>query len=224
MSTTFAQLQAEVAAILGIDNTDEATNATRYTKAGLRAIGRAGAWEWLHATAAPVTLVAGTYDYALESDLFRIDTRSIRTGGKDSFLKWRKSDWIDGYLGPDWLDAAVGNGTPEYVTRYGNNIRIARKPDSTFAANTLKYQYWRSEPATGTLYLPDEFVDIAVQASLIYGMVAEDDPRSDGMLQKWNNVWLPEMRGVKFNMNDGDQINAPDWMSVGDFGSEPGYP
>ena len=50
-----------------------------------------------------------------------------------------------------------------------------------------------------------------MQAALIYGYLAEDDGRADGMLQKWQNVYLPELRGAKLDMNSGDQIKAPDW-------------
>lgn len=212
MSTTFAQLQAEVAAVLGIDNTDEATNAARATKAGLRAISRAGAWEWLHAVGSPITLTAGTYEYSLASDIFRIDTKSIRTGGRNTVLTWRTQKWLDEYLEPDWKDSGSDNGTPQYATRFGTKLWLARKPDSSFAANTCKYIYWRSEPSSGNLYLPEEFTDVAVQAALAYWWLAEDDNRAESQLSKWNNFYLPELRGSKLDMNFEDQMYSPDWM------------
>lgn len=224
MATTFAQLQAEVAAVLGIDNTDEATNAARFTKAGLRAIERAGAWEWLHAEGTAITLTAGTYSYSLASDLFRIDTRSIRTGGRSTILSWRKQAWLDEYLEPDWKDSATANGTPQYATRVGNSLWIARKPDSTYAANTIKYLYWRSDVSSGTLYLPDPYVDIAVQAALIYSYLAEDDVRAESQLAKWNNFYLQELRGAKLDMHFEDQLYSPDWMiATADDGMGEGY-
>lgn len=225
MSTTFAQLQAEVAAVLGIDNTDEATNAARFTKAGLRAISRAGAWEWLRTHySTGIVPVAGTYSYSLPSDLYRLDTRSIRTGGINSYLSWRKANWIDEYLGPDWKDSAADNGTPQYATRVGNNLWIARKPDSTWAAANTKiyFYYWMTEVSTGTLMLPDEYVDIAVQAALAYAYLSEDDSRSESQLAKWNNFYLPELRGTKLDMNFEDQMNSPDWMTFTDDRGE-GY-
>lgn len=212
---TFAELQAEVAAVLGIDNTDEATNAARFTKAGLRAISRAGAWEWLRAHyGTGITTVPGTYAYSLPSDLYRIDTRSIRTGGINSYLQWRKANWLDEYLGPDWKDSGADNGTPQYATRVGSSLWIARKPDSTWAAANTKiyFYYWRSEPSSGTLYLPDDLADVAVQAALTYGYLAEDDGRAESQLAKWNNFYLPELRGSKLDMNFEDQMYSPDWM------------
>ena len=226
MSITFAQLQAEVSAVLGIDDTDEATNAARFTKAGLRAISRAGAWEWLHTYySTGITTVAGTYAYALPTDLYRIDTRSIRTGGRNSFLGWRRQGWIDDQLGPDWKDSGSDNGTPQYATRVGNNLWVATKPSQTWvSSNALIYfYYWLSEPASGTLYLPDSYVDVAVQAALCYAYLAEDDPRADSMLNRWQNVYLPELRGAKLDMGDGNRMNDTAWMTDDDYDGQPSY-
>ena len=215
MATTFAQLQAEVSAVLGIDDTDESTNAARFTKAGLRAISRAGAWEWLHTYySTGITTTTGDYDYALPTDLYRLDTRSVRTGGRESYLGWRNIRWIDGHLGVDWKDSGSDNGTPEYVTRLGNNLWIATKPSLTWVTANAKlyFYYWLTEVSSGTLYLPDEYLDVAVQAALIYGMISEDDPRADSMLQRWQQVYLPELRGSKLDMHSGDQVLSPSWF------------
>ena len=168
-------------------------------------------------------MTAGTYEYSLASDLFRIDTKSIRTGGRSTVLSWRTQRWIDEYLEPDWKDSDSVNGTPQYATRFGTKLWLARKPDTTYAANTIKYLYWRSDVSTGALYLPDDFLDVAVQAALAYWYLAEDDPRSESQLAKWNNFYLPELRGSKLDMNFEDQMYSPDWMFHTSDGMDGGF-
>ena len=213
---TFLELYTEVASLGGIAVSDEAASASAWAKGGLRAIARAGAWEWLRAQG-DATLAAGTYLYDFETDFFRLDCKTVRYGGSGTGLDYRRMNWIDANLDPDWKDAATANGTPFYCSRFGNQLVVAAKPSAAFVAAhpTLYYYYWRTEAYSGALYLPDEFLEVAVQASLAYGMLQENDGRADSLLQRFNQIYLPEMRGARLDIGSNDEVMPPDWMLDG---------
>ena len=189
MAITFDQLATEVARIGGIDDSDESAAGDAWTKGGLRAISRMGTFPWLKARG-KFALSDGTFEYAFSAnlnpagaasnDIFRLDTKSFRYGGWNTYLAWERAERIDANLGPDWKDDSDDTNTPEYVTRFGNNIWIAQKPGASFVADYphLHFYYWRSEPSTGDLYLPPELTEIAVDFALAYGWYQEDDPRA----------------------------------------------
>ena len=207
MANTFAQLSADVAAVGGLDYGEEQTTSDRWAKGGLRMIGRAGAWEWLRAHTS-FSLTAGTYNYAfstIASDLFRIDTRTVRVGAS-TYLEWGRIQNIDEFLGPDWKDAGADRETPAYVTRVGNSLWVARIPD---AVATVSFYYFRSEAYDGNLYLPDELYECAIEASLAFGFTQEDDPRADSMLQRFTSVHLPEMRSARLDIGRRDRMSLP---------------
>ena len=211
---TFAALSADVAALGGLTYADESDDSDRWAKGGLRLINRAGAWEWLHAHTT-FALTGGTYAYAfstIASSLFRIDTKSIRYGS--TYLDWYKSGEIDEILGPDWKDADAAEGTPAYVTRVGNSLWLAQIPGDTFVAANANaaFYYWRNENYTGTLYLPEDFYDIAVDASLAFGFTQEDDPRAESMMARFQKIHVPEMRATKMDMGQRDRMHEPGWM------------
>lgn len=224
--STFAALSADVAAVGGLDYTSEQTAADRWTNGGLRMISRAAPWEWLHAYTS-FNLTANDYDYpfsTIASTLFRIDIRSVRYGDATQYLKWGNIQAIDEALGPDWRDSSANAGTPQYVTRVGNELWVADMPSAAFIADnpTVYFAYWRHEVSTGTLYLPDEFYEIAVDASLAYGFTQEDDPRGDPMMTRWRLIHLPEMRGTRLDIGARDQMANPrhfaDGSRLDDYG------
>ena len=216
---TFAEVQSEVQRVGGLDSSIAAdtTSGAAWTAMGLRAIVRAAPWSWLRRTI-EITLVGDTYEYAFSdfaSDLFRLDAKSIRYGGKDDYLEWGAIESVDDVLGPDWKDSGTDAGTPEYVTRFGNNIWVAKKPSDDFVASyPILYGYgWRNEPSSGELYLPDPYFEVAVEASLAYGWYEEDDPRAQEKLAHLHRVLLPEMMGAQLDINAGDRLQEPAWMS-----------
>jgi len=147
---------------------------------GLRRVERTGAHIWLRASTS-LTLVAGTYSYALASDVFRLRKDSFRYGGFESYLKWiDNAEEIDRILGPDWKDSATANGTPLYVSRLGNAVWVAPKASQAFiddstTSGALNYYYLRHEPVAGTLYIPDTFFACAVHAALAEGLKQKDE-------------------------------------------------
>ncbi len=213
MPNTFATLSADVAAVGGLDYTSESTASDRWAKGGLRLIGRTGAWEWLHAHTS-IGLVASQYNYALEtyaSDLQRIDTRTIRYGSQ--YIKWGHITRIDELLGPSWKDAGATEGTPEYMTRVGGELWLARTPTAAFvAANpNVSFYYWKSEAFTdaANILLPDDFYECAIDASLAFGFTQEDDPRGDALLRRVMDVHIPEMRGFNMLIGSKDRMADP---------------
>jgi len=229
MTTSFSDAKAEVARIGGLDtdNADDAASATAWTKGGLRMIGRAGAWPWLR-YAISFTMVADQYAYPLSgiaSDLWRLDSRSLRYGGQTSRLRWAATpESIDEQLGPAWKDASAASGTPQYATRMGADLWIANKPSQTFIDSnpTMSGYGWRHENYdedadinSGNLLLPDEFMEVIVDASLAHGWNEEGDQRAVEMLQRWRQVHLPEMMGVKLDVGAGDRMIPPDWAYWG---------
>ena len=228
MAITFEDLETEIARVGGLDTdgTDDATSAEAWAKAGLRKLARAGAWPWLR-YAWTYTFVALDYDIAissLASDLWRIDTRSLRYGGKGTHLAWGTPESIDGRVGFDWRENTIG-GTPLYATRMGVELWIAPKPSATFvASNPTLYGYgWRSEPSTGTLYLPEEFLEVAVDAGLSFGWAEEDDPRAVEKERMFRQVHLPEMMSLHMDVGDLDRMFGPSWSynayeSIDDYG------
>lgn len=222
---TFAALSADVAAVGGLDYATEQTTSDRWTKAGLRMLNQAGAWEWLHAHTS-FSFANADYDYnfsAIASDLFRIDARSIRYGDSATYLQWGHIQAIDEALGPDWKDSGA-KGTPQYATRVGNALWVATVPNAAFVADnpTGYFYYWRYENYTGTLYLPEDFYDCALDAALAQGYLQEDDPRATEMLSRVLQVHLPSMRGAKMDIGARDKMELPRWAreadSVLDYG------
>lgn len=224
MSLTFASLQTEVARRGGIDETDEADTAAAWTRAGLNHISLAGAWTWLKAhftLPESGSQTAGDYSWALPADCFRVAVKTVRYGGKETFLAYRRIDFIDNYYGPDWKDASADNGTPRLITRVGNELWTAPKPSAAHLTSypSLMGYYWRREPASGTLYLPDEFREAAVCAALAEGWLQEDDPRAEKQLDRFEKYWCPRMMGATLDVGAGDNVESPGWMDQAYEGS-----
>lgn len=218
MALTFASLQTRVARRGGIDETDEATTAADWVKAGLNHISLMGAWSWLKTSLtlpASGSQTAGDYSYALPTDFFRLAAKSVRYGGKETKLVYRRIDWIDDYLGPDWKDSGSDNGTPRFITRVGNELWVAPKPSQDHLDDYpyLYGYYWRREPSSGTLYLPDEFEEAAICAALAEGWLQEDDPRADQQLRRLEQYWYPKMLGTTLEVGAGDQVEPAEWMN-----------
>lgn len=223
MSTTFSDLKTEIARLGGLGSSDDDTDsAAAWGKGGLRMIGRAGAWPWLRRTIS-VTLVADQYNYDLAdiaSDLWRIDTKSLRTGGFNSYLDWNIIEAIDHELGPDWKNSSTDSGTPEYACRFGTELWIAGKPSSTFVSSNprlygygWRYENWDEDSSVnnGNLLIPDVFFEIAVEASLAYGFTEEDDPRANDCLMRARQMIREEMMGAKLDVGADDRMFPPDW-------------
>ena len=214
---TFATLSADVAAVGGLDYTSESVTSDRWAKGGLRMINRSGAYEWLHAYTS-FSWVADQYNYpfsTIASDLFRIDTKSIRFGGSDSFLSWGHINRIDDILGVSWKDGA-GLGTPLYATRVGNSLWVATVPDAAFVSDYPSVFFYTSptENYTGEIYLPEEFYDIAIDAALAFGFTQENDPRSREFQDRFRVTHIPAMFGAKMDIGNRDRLQTPEWMSV----------
>lgn len=212
---TFTELSQEVARIGGLEYANESASSDAWAKAGLRAIARAGAWPWLKASF-ELSLVADQYAYNfsdIASDLFRLNTRTIRYGGPNSFLRWVDEDTVDADLGPAWKDSGTDGGTPKYVFRFGNQLWLAKKPSAEFVASNAKIYgyYWREENFSGTLYLPDPFFECAVVASLAHGWAEEDDPRCEQYKGIWRNDSLPQMYGTTLDVGARDRMDPPTW-------------
>lgn len=208
MSSTFAQLSSDVAAMGGLDYTEEKVTSDRWAKGGLRMLNRAGAWEWLH-THTSFAFVANQYAYDLStiaSDLFRIATDTIRYGG--TYLQWGAAKSIDQVLEPTWKDGS-GLGTPQYAARVGNQLWVATVPNTAFVTDhpTGYFYYFRAENYTGTLYLPDEFYDCAVDSALAFGFTQEDDPRAQEMLMRVQQIHLTSMLGAKLDIGARNQMS-----------------
>lgn len=213
---TFDQLSQEVANIGGLEYAAESAKANAWAKAGLRHIARCAPWPWLRAQFS-IALVADTYEYAFStylSDCFRLDTRSVRYGaGREARLRWRNDDFIDAFYGPGWKDSGGVAGNPEFVTRFGNALWVARKPSVAFIASnpTLYGKYWRTENYDGTLYLPDEFFECAVHAALAHGWAEEDDARAEQYKQLFKTQDLVEMMGATLDVGAEDRMQIPAW-------------
>jgi len=181
-----------------------------------------------------VTLVADQYNYAMAdiaSDLWRIDSKSLRYGDRSTFLTWGDLDAIDSELEPSWKDAATASGTPQYATRQGLELWIAGKPSEAFVADhpTLYGYGWRMENISedsgansGYLWLPQPLMGAAVTGALAYGWDEEDDPRADKMLGRFQNVWVPRLRAFEFDSNVNNTMIAPSFAYDNEIGDDYG--
>uniref|UniRef100_A0A6H1ZCF4 Uncharacterized protein n=1 Tax=viral metagenome TaxID=1070528 RepID=A0A6H1ZCF4_9ZZZZ len=233
--STFTELKTEVSRASGMGKSSaDVENVAAWAKGGLRMIGRAAAWPWLRRSIT-VTLVADQHNYAfstIASDLWRIDTKSLRYAGRDSYLAWGDPEQLDNQLGPDWKDSTGTSGTPQYACRFGVELWIASKPSTTFVASYPSvYGYgWRNENYTGdstinggNLLLPDEFFEIAVESSLAFGFLAEDDPRAGTELNRARMMIREEMMGAAIDLGAHKQMIVPgwarqSWSSTDDYG------
>lgn len=230
MAITWGAFKDEVAALGQLDTVDDANMVSVWAKGGLNRYVNAGAFVWLKNTF-EVTLVEGQYSYPFNghdgddtddfaTDLFRFDTKSLRFGGKRTYLIWTPSHLaLDASLGPDWKDSATDNAGLQYATRFGNNLWVAKKPSASFIADhpTLYGYYWRSENTengdAGILYLPDTFLEHVVIAALAYGLKTEDDPEWSRYQDLWRTVYLPEMFSATLDVGANDQMLTPNWAN-----------
>lgn len=230
---TFTELTTEVTRLGGLgDATEDSASATAWAKGGLRMIGRAAPWTWLRISWT-LSLVADQYAYALSSldtNLWRLKVNSLRYAGTTTYLGWRTPEEIDSILEPTWKDAATAGGTPQYATHFGNNLWIAGKPSAAHIASYPSlYGYgWRKENYDGALFLPDEFFEIAVEASLAYGFTEEDDPRADNYLARAQRSIREEMMGAELDVGANMHLKMPSWAGerwagVANYGDEGGY-
>ena len=234
MPKTFTQLSAEVARVGGLGTSaDDLTSADAWAEQGLMKISTDGAFEWLR-KAFEINLVADQYNYALsdiDETIWRIDSRSLRYGGRGSYLNWGQLDAIDSELEPSWRDSDGTSSTPQYATRVGLEIWVAGKPSAAFVAEHPKVEGFGwctdnvAEDATvngGKLLLPDPFFQAAVTAALAYGWDEEDDPRADKMLGRYQNLWLERMRSLELNVNANHAMIAPSYVYDASMGDDYG--
>lgn len=223
MPYTFTELVTEVKRVGGLgDSTEDGVSGTAWAKGGLRMISRAGAWPWTRCQW-EVTLVENDYDYAfsaISSVLWRIDTKTLRYGGKSTEITWASPEGIDASLGPDWKDSSGTAAAPAYATRFGTDLWIAPKPSAAHIASNPKiYGYgWQTENIamtstinSGKLLLPDEFIEIAVECSLAYGFTEEDDPRAESKMNLARVLIREDMMGCKLDVGAHDRMLPPDW-------------
>jgi len=219
---TFTELTEEIRRVGGFgDSTEDDASVEAAAKMGLRMIGRSGAWPWLKTTIT-IPLVASTHNYVISSVcplIFRFDTHSFRYAGRDTYLEWATEKEIDFKLEPTWRDTGATTGTPSYICHMGAELWIAPKPSVTHIASypNVYGQGWQIENFAGTaginggnLLLPDEFSQVAVHASLSYLWEEEDDPRSTAMLQRFNQIDLPQMAAV-IDVGQFDRMRTPAW-------------
>ncbi|KKN16000.1 hypothetical protein LCGC14_0980250 [marine sediment metagenome] len=219
MALTVAELEADIALVGGFDPDDESADIAKYRLAGLRAIARAGAWTWLRKSFS-FTMEDDVYQYDMTDstynmdDLFRLDTKSIRSSGSTTVLTWRTLTQIDARLGPQWKDDDTDATQPIQATRVGNELWLAPKPGTEFiaATPTLHGYGWRREPTSGNLYIPEEFSQFAVNAALAFGLRADDDPEWREFFKIFQENIL-EMRGTTLNVGELDKVESPDWST-----------
>lgn len=219
---TFTELTEEIRRIGGFgDATEDDESVEAAAKAGLRMIGRAGAWPWLKTTVT-IPLVASQYNYRISSVaplVWRFDVRSFRYAGNTSYLEWITAKEIDYTLEPSWRDSGSSTGIPSYITREGWEIWIAPKPSAahiTTYPNVYGYG-WQIENTAGTstinngaLLLPDEFSAAAIHAGLSQALIEEDDNRAEQMLARFQQVDLPAMMET-LDVGQFDRMKSPAW-------------
>ena len=186
MTITVTELMDEVARLGHWDTQgqeqgdDEFETVHAAVRAGLRRIQLVGAWPWLRATY-DEDMVASQRGYAFPDDLFQFDIGSFLfvrdQGDRINEMSWGTVEEIDLRVrSRKWrLASASHEGTPRHFTRIGNEFWLAPRPSADDIPASLEYIYYRDEPATGNLYLPEAFRSSAVHASLAEGLKNRDD-------------------------------------------------
>ena len=201
--------------------TADTTSVAAWAKGGLRLMSRAAPWPWAK-VAFSWTLTADTYAYnlrSIDSTLIRVASKEFRYGGRTTYLKWRPVDILDRALEPSWKDASGSTGTPQYITRVGVQLWVAGKPSQahidsypTVYGYGWRHENWDADANIngGHLLLPDDFFEAAVECALAYGFHEEDDPRAETFLNRWLNVYKPDMLGA-LDPGANDRMVVPTW-------------
>jgi len=219
---TFTELKDEVERYGGMgEGALDVASVAAGAKGGLRMMCSAAPWPWMR-MAFSWNLTAGTYAYNLrdiDATLQRVDAKEFRYDGGTSYLTWATVSSIDRTLEPSWKDDGTDSGTPEYIARVGTQLWVAGKPSAAHVSSYPSvYGYgWRHENWDedgdingGHLLLPDDFFEAAVQCSLDYGYHEEDDARAELFMQRWLNVYKPDMLAT-LDPGSNDRMFVPSW-------------
>jgi hypothetical protein len=207
------------------------TQATRWIQQGVRYLQGVNDWA-CHKNEFSLTLANDDYDYAFSASSWptaaltrprKLQGDSIRYGSH--FLEWKDQvEEIDRLLGPQWKDSATTSATPRYATTYANQLVIAPKPSSAFVtANSLLNGYFfQGEDVTSTnwedsdlVFYEDLFMPL-VDICNIFGMHQEDESALNIMLQRWERLELPNVRGYDFVLHSDEPIEVPD-LGIEDY-------
>jgi len=127
---------------------------------------------------------------------------------------------IDEMLGAAWKDSADG-GTPRYVTEMAQSMVFGARPSLAFVVTnpTVAGYYYRGEDLStdgyesANLAMYDDFRPYLEELALVFALQQVDDTEFRTMLQQWDKLTLPEMRGYDHIPVDDEPISAPSWAS-----------
>ena len=233
---TFAELVKEVARlghfnIRGQAAGDETYDAvTDMVRSGLTRIQRLGAWPWLLTTQSD-TLVAAQRAYPLPDDLFQFEVESfnvtITSADRGRSLRWGSVLQVDRRLkGAHWRLGSGQTGTPQYVVRVGNELWLAPPPseDVVDSVSRLDYLYYRNEPTSGPLLLPDALRAAAVHASLAEGLKEKDDTDQAYYETLFATVDMPDLMSAATAIGEHAQVGTSPIAEVTRYRGWRNYP
>jgi len=209
---------------------DDYTDVTLWIVQAARYLQRVNDWT-CHKEEFSLTLTASTYIYPFSSAVWssaaltrprKIQGDSIRPIGTNNNLRWvDEIEEIGRLLGGQWRDSATGDVVPKYATSRSNSLIVAGKPSAAFIADfaTLEGYYFQSEQldtsstdweTTDFAFHEDFFMDL-VDLSVTFGLQQEDESEFRTMLQQWNQVRLPELRGYDETPHSDEQLETVGW-------------